>query len=62
MAIAKVRKAKYQDYEVVIKDGDSVDEVREYLSEIFPEVKHAQAETDGDGNITFTLVAGQKGF
>jgi len=61
MAIAKVRKAKYQEHSVIIENDMTVDEAREYLAEIFPEVAHAQATEDADGNITFTIVAGQKG-
>ena len=55
------RIVKYLEHEIEVPSETPIEEVRENLSEIFPEVGHAKAETDPQGNVTFIIVAGSKG-
>ena len=55
------RVAKYLDHEIEIGKDDSPEDVQASLSEIFPEVSHAQVTTDKQNNVCFVVVAGTKG-
>ena len=57
----KTRLAKYLDQEIEIESNATPEEVQSSLSEIFPEVAHAQITADKTGNLCFTVVAGTKG-
>ena len=59
--VAKVRKAKYLDYEINIGTDETPEEVKANLSEIFPEVAHSEVSQDENGNVLFTVMAGTKG-
>lgn len=55
------RVAKYLEHEIEIDPSATPEEVQTNLSEIFPEVAHAQITEDKEGNLCFTVVAGTKG-
>jgi len=57
----KNRVAKYLEHEIEIDPSATPEEVQTNLSEIFPEVAHAQITEDKEGNLCFTVVAGTKG-
>ena len=59
--VVKVRKAKYHDFEITVGENETSDEVKANLSEIFPEISHAEVTVDEQGNMTFTVMAGTKG-
>ena len=59
--IATTRVARYLDHEIEIDKNATAEEVQQSLSEIFPEVAHAQITLDRTGNLCFTVVAGTKG-
>lgn len=55
------RLAKYLNHEIIVNADATVSEVQDAMAEIFPEVSHAEARSDEEGNIVFTVVAGTKG-
>ena len=57
----KVRKVKYNTFELNVDVDLSIDEIREELAEIFPEIENADYTQDEEGTITFTMRAGEKG-
>lgn len=59
--VARVRKVKYLEHEIVIGDDETVEQVKANLSEMFPELAHATATEDEEGNIILTVNAGTKG-
>ena len=55
------RIAKYLDHEIEIGANETVEEVKQNLSEIFPEISHAKYTQHPNGMIEFEIVAGTKG-
>ena len=51
----------YGDEVITVDSSLSVDEARECLVELFPDVSSANYSEDGDGNVTFHATAGEKG-
>ena len=51
---------RYGDTEINLPGDTSVDDAREVLSQIHPEIANAQAQ-ESEGTITFTVQSGKKG-
>ena len=54
-------KVIYNDNVLNLSEGTTVEEAREALTPIYPELANAEGVTDANGDITFTVVAGKKG-
>jgi len=61
MTVPRNRVAKYLEHEIEIEPSATPEEVQTNLSEIFPEISHAQITQDQRGNLCFTIIAGTKG-
>jgi len=59
--MAAGRRVIYGDTQIPIDDDVTPDDARAVLEEMFPEVRNATYHRDGQGNIVFTMQAGEKG-
>lgn len=59
--VARNRIAKYLDHEIEIGENETPEEVKQNLSEIFPEISHAKYTQHPNGMIEFEVTAGTKG-
>jgi len=53
--------AVYKNFTVNVEEGQTVEEVKAALTEIFPELANASVNENESGVITFEIKAGEKG-
>ena len=56
-----MRKFVYGDNVVEKSDEYSIEDVKEVMAELFPELSNADYEESADGTVTFTVRSGEKG-
>lgn len=56
------RKVEYNGFSINVPESESIDEIKEKLSNFFPEVMNATYTLKDDNTIVFAQKAGDKGW